>query len=60
MGDLTLTPPLATLLLVVAVVAGHRYRRVWKSEGPAWQAWLYGTLAAVCLLILGFVPLAIN
>lgn len=59
MGDLgiVLTPTTATVLFVIAVVAGYRYRAVWKAEGPAWQAWLFGSVAAFCLLVLGFVPL---
>ena len=56
-SQLFLTPVTATVLFVIAVIAGYRYRRVWKSEGPAWQAWLFGTIAAACLLVLGFMPL---
>lgn len=53
-----LTPVSATILFVVACLAGYRYRRVWKSEGPRWQLWLFGVLAAGALLVLGFVPMA--
>ncbi|MEM6579353.1 MAG: hypothetical protein AAF678_12765, partial [Pseudomonadota bacterium] len=49
-----LTPAVATTIFVVACLSGHRYRKVWKAEGPRWQLWLTGTLAAVCLLTLGF------
>ncbi|MCV6592772.1 MAG: hypothetical protein OIF48_07465 [Silicimonas sp.] len=59
MTDLTLTPALATAIFVAACLAGVQYRRVWKAEGPRWQLWLYGALAALGLTILGFVPLAI-
>lgn len=52
----TLSPLQATLLFVVAVIAGYRYRRVWKTEGPAWQAWLFGLIAAACLLSVAFLP----
>ena len=52
-----LTPLTATLIFVVAVIAGYRYRRVWKAEGPRWQLWLFGLIAAVCLLAVGFLPL---
>jgi hypothetical protein len=52
-----LTPFSATLIFVVAVLAGYRYRRVWKAEGPRWQLWLFGLVAAVCLLTVGFLPL---
>ncbi|UUX49298.1 hypothetical protein NUH88_18080 [Nisaea acidiphila] len=57
MADFYLTPITATVLFVVAVISGYRYRRVWKTEGPAWQAWLYGSIAAGALLSLGFLPL---
>lgn len=56
-GDISLVPLSATLIFVVAVVAGHRYRQVWKTEGPRWQLWVYGVLAAACLCVLAFVPL---
>ncbi|MFV0491845.1 MAG: hypothetical protein ACK5M4_08500 [Pseudorhodobacter sp.] len=52
-----LSPLLATILFVIAVFAGYRYRHVWKSEGPAWQAWLFGLTAAACLLALAFLPM---
>ena len=52
-----LTPTIATVLFVVGCLAGYRYRRVWKAEGPRWQLWLFGLTAAASFLILGFVPL---
>ena len=52
----TLSPAQATLLVVIAVIAGYRSRRVWKTEGPAWQAWLYGLIAAACLIGVAFLP----
>ena len=52
-----LTPLSATAIFVVAVIAGYRYRRVWKAEGPRWQLWLFGLIAAACLLTVGFLPL---
>ncbi|MBF9041856.1 hypothetical protein HKCCE4037_00815 [Rhodobacterales bacterium HKCCE4037] len=55
---LYLTPAVATALFVLACLAGYRYRAVWKAEGPRWQLWLYGLIAAGGLLVLGFVPLA--
>lgn len=58
MPDITLTPLIATVIFVLACLFGYQYRRVWKAEGPRWQLWLYGALAAAGLLILGFVPLA--
>ena len=56
-NQLVLTPDIATVLFVLAVFAGHRYRRVWKTGGPAWQAWLFGAIAATGILILGLIPL---
>ncbi|WP_420569016.1 hypothetical protein [Thalassovita sp.] len=58
MPELTLTPLIATVIFVIACLCGYQYRRVWKAEGPRWQLWLFGLLAASGLLILGFVPLA--
>lgn len=57
MAEFALTSFWATGLFVVACVCGYRYRAVWKAEGPRWQLWLFGTVAAVCLLVLGFVPI---
>ncbi|MEM6323156.1 MAG: hypothetical protein AAF748_05705 [Pseudomonadota bacterium] len=56
MGDLYLTPLPATLIFVLAILAGHSYRRVWKAEGPRWQLWVYGTLAAACLIAVALTP----
>ncbi len=56
-SELTLTPIVATALFVLAVLAGYRYRRVWKTQGPQWQLWVFGLVAATCLLALGFIPL---
>ncbi|WP_010137943.1 hypothetical protein [Oceanicola sp. S124] len=53
-----LTPLSATLIFVLACIAGYRYRRVWKAEGPRWQLWLFGLIAATGFLVLGFVPMA--
>ena len=38
-SQITLTPLSATILIFLAVLAGNRYRRVWKAEGPRWQLW---------------------
>ncbi|MBI1495050.1 hypothetical protein [Halocynthiibacter styelae] len=55
--DLTLPPTLALILFVVAILAGHSFRRVWKAEGARWQLWLFGSVAAICLITVGFLPL---
>jgi len=56
-SQITLTPFIATILIFLAVLAGNRYRRVWKAEGPRWQLWLFGLIAAAALLTLAFVPM---
>jgi hypothetical protein len=58
--EFVLSPWLATGLFVLACLAGHRYRRVWKEEGSRWQLWLFGLTAALCLLIVGLMPLSTN
>ena len=58
MPDLILTPPLATLIFVCGCLAGVRFRRIWKEEGPVWQLWVFGLATAAAFLTVGFVPLA--
>ncbi|MEE2944840.1 hypothetical protein [Cognatishimia activa] len=58
MNDFALTPLFATILFVAACLAGYKYRRVWKAEGPRWQLWVFGLFAGVVLLFLGLVPMA--
>lgn len=55
--EFTLTPTIATIIFVLSCFAGYQYRRIWKAEGPAWQLWIFGSLAAAGLAVLGFVPL---
>ncbi|MCA0918741.1 hypothetical protein LCM32_00070 [Pseudooceanicola nanhaiensis] len=55
--DHTITPAIATIIFVIACLAGYSYRRVWKTEGPRWQLWLYGVIAAAGLLSLAFFPM---
>ncbi len=54
-----LTPLVAVILLIVAVASGHLYRENWKSKPKRWllRAWIYGAIACVTLLALGFIPL---
>ncbi len=59
MPDFSLTPALATVIFVLSCLFGYRFRRVWKDEGPTWQLWVFGVLAAAGLATLGFVPLAV-
>ena len=60
LSDLSLSPVAATVFFVAAVLAGYRYRRVWKTNGPTWQLWVFGAIAATCLLVLGFLPLRLS
>ncbi|MEL6643764.1 MAG: hypothetical protein AAFQ79_07510 [Pseudomonadota bacterium] len=59
LSGLILTPPVAVTIFVVACIAGYKFRRIWKDEGPQWQLWLWGGLAAAGLLTLGFTPLVV-
>ena len=59
MMDITLSPLVATLIFSVACLAGYQYRRVWKTEGPRYQYWVFGIIAAAGLIILGFVPIEV-
>ncbi|MEM7747923.1 MAG: hypothetical protein AAF346_06695 [Pseudomonadota bacterium] len=52
-----LTPLSATALILLAVVAGYRYRQNWQQEGPLWKAWVYGVIAGGSLVLLAFTPL---
>lgn len=60
MAELALPPALAVVIFVLACVSGVQFRRVWKNEGSRVQLWLWGGLAAVGFLILGFVPLELS
>ncbi|MBC6442864.1 MAG: hypothetical protein GDA53_07040 [Rhodobacteraceae bacterium] len=57
MSTFELAPLSATILFVAAVLAGTSYRRVWKTRGPRWQLWIFGIIAALCLLAVGLLPL---
>ncbi|WP_246146636.1 hypothetical protein [Maritimibacter alkaliphilus] len=48
----------ATIIFVIACIAGYGYRRVWKAEGARWKLWVYGVIAAAALLVLAFIPLS--
>ena len=58
MVDFALTPFVATVIFVVGCLAGFKFRRTWANEGPRWQLWVFGTLAAAAFLLVGFVPLS--
>lgn len=59
LDSLHLTPTSGTIVVVMAVICGHRFRLAWKNQEPGWQkrAWFFGPLAALGLLVLAFVPL---
>ncbi|MEM6681171.1 MAG: hypothetical protein AAF607_02920 [Pseudomonadota bacterium] len=50
-------PLIAMLVFAAGIIAGHRYRKVWKQQGPRWQLWLFGSISAACLLVLAFIPI---
>lgn len=53
----SLPPIVALSVFVTGVVAGYQYRRVWKSEGPKIQLWVFGLISGICLLSVGLIPL---
>ena len=55
-----LTSGLATVIFVLSCICGFQFRRTWKAEGPQWQLWTFGVLAAAGLLTLSFVPLTVT
>ena len=57
--DIYLTPPIAVILLIIAVLCGHLYRDNWKKQPENWKmrAWMFGCPAGLALLALGFIPL---
>lgn len=59
LDNVYLTPVTGALIVVIAVLCGHRFRHAWKAQGVGWQrrAWFFGVFAAVGLLALAFVPL---
>ncbi|WP_243614164.1 hypothetical protein [Shimia aestuarii] len=61
LASLHLTPLSGTILVVIVVLAGHRFRKAWKERetdsGWKTRAWLFGLVAFVGLLVLAFVPL---
>ncbi|MBO6918082.1 MAG: hypothetical protein JJ858_06605 [Rhizobiaceae bacterium] len=60
MIEYSLTPLVATIIFVIACLAGYQYRRVFKAEGPTYQLWIFGIIAASSLLILGFIPIKVG
>ncbi|MEM6512474.1 MAG: hypothetical protein AAF660_05640 [Pseudomonadota bacterium] len=57
MDTFALPNSIALLLFIVAVIAGHRYRRVWKQGGSRREAWVYGLIAAVGLMGAALIPM---
>lgn len=57
---MTLSPAAALLIFTLAVIAGVNFRRAWKAEAPRWQLWLFGGVAALCLCVVGFLPVDVG
>ncbi len=57
MQNLTLAPWVGVLLVIVAVVAGHNFRKSWVAGDSKTRLWIFGLLAAASLLALGLIPL---
>ncbi len=54
-----LTPQSATLLFIVACLAGYLYRRAWGRDGAVWWLWGAGFVSGAAFLILALVPLSV-
>lgn len=59
MSGLTLSSPVATVIFVIACVAGVQFRRVWKEEGPRSQLWVFGLISAICFAVVALIPLGV-
>ncbi|MEM1020878.1 MAG: hypothetical protein AAGJ09_10395 [Pseudomonadota bacterium] len=53
-----MVPLAATVIFVVGVLAGIRYRTAWKRAEPTWRLWLYGLVSLGCFALLAFIPLS--
>ncbi len=56
--NINISPFIATLLFIIAVVMGHLYRKSWKNEEPIWKLWLYGGISGLLLMVVAFIPMA--
>lgn len=56
--NINITPFWATLLFVIAIIAGHLYRSNWKNEGPTWKLWLYGIISGTLLATIALIPIS--
>ncbi|MEM7194226.1 MAG: hypothetical protein AAF402_04695 [Pseudomonadota bacterium] len=54
---MTISPQLGVLLVFLTAASGHLYRKTWKNNGSRLFLWVYGLIAAISILVLGFVPL---
>ena len=55
---LSLPPYLALSIFIAACIAGANFRRIWAAEGPAWQLWASGLIAAIGLRVVALIPIA--
>ena len=55
--DLTLSSPLALAIFIAACIGGANFRRVWAREGPTWQLWVSGLIAAFGFMTIALIPL---
>ncbi|MEM8984666.1 MAG: hypothetical protein AAGC71_16760 [Pseudomonadota bacterium] len=59
LADITLPSSASLALFVIAVIAGHQYRRVWKENGSRRQAWVFGLIAATGLIAAALIPMRV-
>lgn len=59
MGELTLNPLSATLLLLVMLLSGSKFRVNWKRQEAGWErrAWVYAVPAVISFCLLAFIPM---
>ncbi|MBE91254.1 MAG: hypothetical protein CMM76_17650 [Rhodospirillaceae bacterium] len=50
---------LALFIFCIGCLAGTQFRRVWKANGPPEKLWAFGLVAAISLLIVGFIPISL-
>lgn len=57
--DLTLSPILAVILVIVMALSGQAFRSNWKLQSDGWvlRAWLFAVPALLAFSALAFIPM---
>lgn len=61
LDDLTLSPAMGVILVIIMAVSGQAFRSTWKKQGEGWvlRAWIFAMPAIGAILALAFIPLDI-